>query len=292
MRLLSVLRHSIVSRIIGAAMVVFLSGCSAIQTGYQLAPNLLYFWLDGYLDLDESQTPIVRASLQQLEDWHRREELPAYAKLVRDLQQLAPQNITPAQMCTVVSQVREGMQRIGAQVAPGFARLAPTLTETQFTHLQRQWDKHNATWREEWLEGTPDALLSRRMERMQGYLEDFYGRLSDAQMKLLRQRMSDSGYEPQQAWAERQRRQRDMLQVLRAQRSTPPGQRLSEMQALVRRTLTPPDPLPRAHMELGLQQTCITLAALHNSASPAQRKQLAERLRKYETDFMTLAEGR
>jgi len=195
-------------------------------------------------------------------------------------------------MCTVVNQVRDHMQRLGTQIAPGLVRLAPTLQEAQFTHLQRQWDKHNLTWREDWVDGTPNDQLDRRFERMQGYLEDFYGRLSAPQRKLLRQRLAESGYEPQQAWAERLRRQRDMLQVLRAQRTTPVGQRLSEMQALVLRTLTPPDPEPRAHMERGLQQLCITLATLHNSASPEQRQRLAEQLRKYETDFVTLAETR
>jgi hypothetical protein len=63
----------------------------------------------------------------------------------------------------------------------------------------------------------------------------------------------------------------------------------AEMLALVQRNLDSPEPVYRAQMERLLQEGCETLAALHNSASAAQRRHLTERLRRYETDFRALA---
>ena len=36
-----------------------LSGCSALRLGYNTAPELAYWWIDGYADFDDAQAPQV-----------------------------------------------------------------------------------------------------------------------------------------------------------------------------------------------------------------------------------------
>jgi len=85
-------------------LLFLLGGCSAMQTGYNNAPSLLYWWLDGYVDFNAGQADPVRDSLVSLQAWHRREELPAYATLLQRLQQDAGQDITPELACSQLDQ--------------------------------------------------------------------------------------------------------------------------------------------------------------------------------------------
>ena len=53
--------------IIGGCLLalLLLGGCSAVRIGYNQAPTLAWWWLDGYLDFDAAQAPQVKAALQQ-----------------------------------------------------------------------------------------------------------------------------------------------------------------------------------------------------------------------------------
>lgn len=277
-------------RIIGALLLVFLAGCSAMQTGYNSATTLLYWWLDGYVDFTEAQTKVVRDQLAALHDWHRRQELPAYADLLNRMEQLASGPVTPELVCTFTTQIRGRIQRLGEPVADGMARVVPTLHRTQLQRLAEQFEKNNQKWREQWLDGTPDELLERRLERAVDRFEDFYGRLDDAQKTLLRQRLASSSYDARAAWAERLRRQEDLLGVFQEHRGAErPAHVKAEMLALIQRSLEPPEPEAHARFERMLQESCQTIALLHNSTSAAQRRYLIDRLRGYENDFRTLA---
>jgi hypothetical protein len=277
------------ARIIGALLLALLAGCSAVKTGYNNAPSLLYWWLDGYVDFNDAQTGLLRQSLEELQAWHRREELPVYASQLREVQLLAAGPVTPAQVCPQFERARGHLTRASLQAAEGLARLAPTLQPEQLRHLARQFEKHNKTWREDWLVGSPDELLERRLNRTADRYSDFYGRLSDAQLGLLRQRLSESGFDARLAWRERLRRQQDLLAALQQHRGADrPAHVKAEMLALVQRSLEPPDLAARQQLEQVLQHGCQTLVLLHNSASAEQRRRLAGRLRGYEADVQAL----
>ena len=281
------------TRSIGVLLALALAGCSAVRTGYNNAPTLLYWWLNGYMDFTDAQEQPVRDSLADLHRWHRREELPAYAGLLARMQQAAGAAVTPEQVCTYTSQVRTHLQRLVEQSAEGLARLAPTLQEEQLRHLDLQFEKNNQKWREQWLDGTPAELLDRRVERTVERFENFYGRLNDRQKDLLRERLAASGFDPRIAWAERLHRQEDMLRVMQEHRGDErPAHVKAEMLALLRRSLEPQDAEARAQYDRMWLEGCQTMAALHNSATAAQRRNLIEKLQGYETDFRALAASR
>jgi len=287
---LSLRPRACATRIIGALLLVLLGGCSSLKLGYHNAPTITYWWLDSYIDFNDAQAGPVRERLAALHAWHRQNELPAYADLLQRMQQLAPGPVTPELVCTFVSEVRTHLQRLGVQSADGLARVAPLLEPAQLQHLAQQFEKHNQTWREEWLDGTPEALLARRVERTVDRYEGFYGRLSPAQQTLLRQRLAASGFDARLAWAERLRRQQDTLRALGEHRhSERPAQVLADMQALVQRSLEPSDPAARAQFDRMLAEGCQTIAALHNSSDARQRRRLIERLQGYEADLRALA---
>lgn len=278
------------SRIIGVLLLVFLAGCSAVKTGYNSAPTLAYWWLDGYVDFTAAQDGPVRDSLGALHAWHRTEELPAYADLLQRMQQLAGGAVSPELVCSFSDRVRTHLQRLNERSAAGLARVVPTLDAGQLQKLVRQFEKNNQKWREEWLDGTPDELLARRLDRAVDRYEDFYGRLSDSQKTLLRQRLAASSFDARAAWAERLRRQRDLLRIFQEHRGGErPAHVQAEMLALLQRQLDSPDPAYQARFERVLSEGCQTIALLHNSSSAAQRRRLIDTLRGYEDDLRSLA---
>ena len=63
----------LVRHIIGALLAVLallgLGGCSAVKLSYQNAPELTYWWLDSYLDLNDTQSRQLRAELKTLHNF-------------------------------------------------------------------------------------------------------------------------------------------------------------------------------------------------------------------------------
>lgn len=68
-------------------MLVTLGGTTGCATSlvYDRADRLANRWLGGYVELDESQQVALEAGLEALHQWHRREQLPAYASLLRSV---------------------------------------------------------------------------------------------------------------------------------------------------------------------------------------------------------------
>ncbi|HOE40584.1 MAG TPA: DUF6279 family lipoprotein [Rhodoferax sp.] len=283
----------IISALLTLLGALLLGGCSVARLGYSQAPDLVYWWVDSYLDLSDAQSSRLRADLVALHQWHRSTELPLLAGSLADLQGVALQDTTPVRLCQLVDALRPRLQAVLDQAEPGFATLAVSLKPEQLAHLQRQLEKRQQKWRKDWLDGSPTERLERRTERLIDRSEMFYGRLDASQRALLRARVAASGFDSTLAEADMLRRQQDLLQTLqaigRSGLGTPRAQ--DDIHQLLARLLLPAQPAERARQELLRQENCGTFAALHNSTSPAQRRQLVETLKAFESDARALMPG-
>ena len=277
--------------IIGAtSLALALAGCSAARIGYNNAPTLLYYWMDGYLDFDGPQSLALRESLQSLQDWHRKEEVPLIAELLTNLQPSATQNVTSDEVCKLYTYVQTRATAPLERLAPALARLGSSLTTAQLTHMAAQYEKRNASWRDEWLDATPAERTERRLKQVVERAESFYGNLTDAQRKLVRAQIEATGYDPTLQYGETLRRQQDSLRTLALIRTgaMPEAKALAEIQNLFARSITSPDPAYRRYQEQTRQQSCVAVAALHNSSSTAQREKMLEALKAYASDARAL----
>lgn len=286
--LMSARRIAIIS-LLGVAVVI--GGCSAVRVGYNNAPTVAYWWLDRYFDFDADQSVRVRADLKALHDWHRAQELPRAAELLRRLRQDTPQATTPEQLCGLYADIKErgvaGLQRM----VPTLAALVPTLQDAQIARIANNFEKRNEHWREEWLDGPPAQRSERRAKQMISRAETFYGSLTPEQVSLVPVLLGASGTEPETLFQERLQRQQDALQTLRTLRDTPgttQAQREAQLQALLERAVQPTDPLVRQAWARWAGQSCAVAAALHNSSSLAQRQRLVDNLQRYEADVQIL----
>lgn len=286
---------SFLTRIIGLlALAAALAGCSAIKLGYNNLDEVTYWWLDGYVDFTEEQAPRVREDLARLHLWHRTEELPRLAAVLRSLEELVPGDISAAQACSFVPQLRKRIDAVTGRAEPFIVTLAMGLGPQQLQHLERKYQKNNADFRKEWGQLAPSELGVKRLRQFLQRSETIYGRLDEPQRSALRGHIQQSIFDPRRILAERQRRQQDALETLRKLTGQPVP--FSEAQSLLRgyleRAQQSPDAAYRDYQQALVDEACGGVSVLHNSTNPAQREAAVQRLRAYQRDLRELAAQR
>ena len=280
-------------RIIAATLALAaLAGCSTVRLGYWQAPNLLYWWIDGYADLNEAQSARVRQDSDRFMAWHRAEELPRYIALLRRWQAMAPHELTADAVCRQYGELHQAWVRMAEQGSPALAALALQLDATQLAHLERHQRKQQESFAKDFIEGTPDQRLQRRMDRTLGRYKDLYGSLTPAQQALAREGLISSPFDPEAALQERRRRDEELRRLIGQWQALPPGdarlERATTEAANRLRSLLPPAEATAAPMAQVLRHGCTQYAALHNSTSPQQRAHAMQVLQSYEADFRAL----
>lgn len=272
---------------------LLLASCSAVRLGYSQLPDLTYWWLDSYIDTRDAQTPRLRREIDALHQWHRTGELPDYVRLLQKMQRLAPGPVTAEQTCTLFDEMRERFDVLGARVEAPALWLAQSLTPAQIHHLTLKFAKTNAEWQDKWLRGTAPERLQRRLKQTVERYEMLYGSLDPAQIQLLRTGLARTGDPAPTWWAERLRRQQDILQTLRqlSTDSMPPEAARATLHALRGRLTHAPDPAVRAANEAALRDQCAMTARLHNATTAAQRARALEVLKSYEADLRALTDS-
>lgn len=290
--------NSTTTRFAGIIVVLLLAmglgACSAIRLGYNNLPELAYWWLDGYVDFTDEQTPRVRRELAYLHAWHRAEELPRLSETLGRMEQLVGGSISAQQACAFVTEIQGRLNLVADRAEPALVSLAATITPEQLSHLQRKQRRNSEKWRDEWIDVSPAAQHEKRFDQMLERSEMIYGRLDDPQRAVLRQGLERSIFDPKRILADRERRQQDLLQTLK--RAADPGVAPAEVRSLLRgyleRAQRSPDPAYRAYQEALIQESCRTFSLVHESTTPAQREQAARRLRAYQRDLRDLSAQR
>ncbi len=268
------------------------AGCSALRIGYSTAPELVYWWLDRYVDLDDTQTPQVRAALRQWFAWNRRAQVPDYAALLVRAQAEVVADTTPARVCEWQAEVVKRAHVAFDRIAPDVAELMLTITPQQVSHLEQRYAKLNAEHRDDFLQPDPRRRAEAARKRVIERAETLYGRLDDAQRERIDEGLKRSPFDPEVWLAERRARQQDLLQGLRRLQTTEGAGREQALAALrvqvERLERSPREPYRRYAERLG-EFNCAFAAALHNATTPAQRKTAAGRLAGWEGDLRAIA---
>ncbi len=279
-------------RLTGLIIAVSLLGaCSAVKLAYNQAPDLSYWYLDGYFDFNEQQTPKVRDELTRLFAWHRATELPKTADLLAQAGQLMAGEVSASQACRIYEQGRSLVDNVSNQALPAMAGIAPTITPPQIEHLKRKYAKSADEFKREFIQGTAEERDAKRLKQTLSRSETFYGKLEDAQISAIKQALSTSIFDPVFALKERQRRQLELIELLSSLSSAKASPAVSQqaLRAYMQRAWESPDPAYRAYIQRLTLQACTSFASIHASTTPAQRAYAARVAKGYETDLRTLA---
>lgn len=278
-------------RIISLLVVAcLLHACSAAKLAYNQAPTLAYLYLDGYMDFNDTQSAQVKAELTKFQAWHRQTQLPGYIDLLQKIQQKLPQDMTASQACEVFADVRQKALVMVDYAQAATANVTATFTQQQLDAMQRKFGKTNATWREDYLDGSAKDILEKRQKSAIKRSDMLYGSVNEKQRGLMTQQIEKSRFSAAQSYAERQRRQKDILQTLGKVMANPqdPATNQQDMRNLLTRSITSPDAAHRSYVEQVTQDGCASFAELHNTTTPDQRKKAVQVLAGYEQDFKSL----
>jgi hypothetical protein len=269
---------------------LLLQGCSAIKLGYQQLPTLSYWWLDSAISFNSEQSVRAKEALEQLHQWHRREELTSYADFLQRSALWSQGTLESTQVCSAFTEVQTRLDRLMREAVRQAAPVAMMLGPRQLSHLARQWDSKNEEWEKDWLRGDEQARIERRMERVTGRYSDFYGSLSAEQTSLIKSQLAQSQWTAEWGRRDRQRRQRDLLATLQrvTQNQMTAAQTEAELWGVWQRWLKPPDAAGAALMQAMSLQACNNLTQLHNTTSSEQRQRATRRMRAYERDLRDL----
>ena len=275
---------------------LLLGGCSAVRIGYNQAPALVGWWLDGYLDFDAAQAPRVKAGLEQWFAWHRRTQLPDYAELLVAAQAQVMQPATPQQVCRWADDLRVRLATAMAYGVPIAAELLPTLKPENLAQLERRYRKSNQDFERDFLQ-PGDERLKASVERAIDRAEMLYGRLDERQRQLVADGVAASPFDPAAWYAERRATQVETLQTLARLTAGGPARadresNLAGLQALSERIQRAPPGAYRSYQQRLTDYNCAFVAQLHNSTTTAQRQAARNKLKSWEDDLRALAAQR
>jgi tellurite resistance protein len=264
-----------------------LSGCGAVRVAYNTGPTLAWWEVDSYFDFSREQAPAVKAALDSFFDWHRATQLPDYVALLSSAQASLPEATSAAAACGWQARVTEALEPSIDKLLVQSADLVPGLAEAQFKHLEGRYAKVIDDMRKEFLQADAAKRMAKSVKRAQERAEMLYGNLDAAQTKVIKDGVLGSPFNPEAWLAERQRRQRDVVQTLRqlVADKADGDKRLAALRALVARQQRSPDPAYRAYQIKLADYNCALAAQIHNATTPAQRKKAQQTLKGWEDDL-------
>ena len=264
-----------------------LAACSATRVAYDNADTMLRFMASSYLDLDAAQSDDLTPRIVRFHRWHRANELPIYAALLRSASQRAAAGITAEDVAWGLANVRLRYRRFAAKAAEDAAPVLATLASAQLAALERKFAENNEKYTKEFLSSDDEERRRRQLKRMLVRFRDFAGELTPDQearigrFALAHERHVALRFEDRQRW------QRDFVAALRQERNPEElGRRLAEMfyRPELRRSEEFIREDTRWDEDLGR-----LIVDLDRSLSPNQRAHVVRRLADYAEDFSVLA---
>ncbi|MGH8618284.1 MAG: DUF6279 family lipoprotein [Burkholderiales bacterium] len=206
-------------RAVKAFLLVLLAvaaGCSTIRFGYNQADTIVVYMTNDYFNLDAAQEQDFRRRLDRLLAWHRRTQLPDYARFLTEARTRLERGPATADVTWFVDGIRDRYRTVVRQSFDDAIAIAVTLTPEQLHHLQRQFDKDNAKFvKDTALErGTEERKLA-QFKKTLGQAEDWAGDLNREQAAQLREMVFAMPLVNHLRDEDRRRRQHELIEILK-----------------------------------------------------------------------------
>ena len=280
--------------LVAASLLLLLASCSLGRVGYNNGDTIVYWWLNGYVDLDTSQRPWVRQRIDTLLAWHRRTQLKTYIPIFATAKQQLESNVTKADVMVVYDGITKAIDRTVEQAAPDLADLAIAMNADNMAALKEKFDATNRKFSRDYLDGDREERQEHRYKMVMEWAEYWFGDFSDEQEAAIR-RASDARPLNNEFWVQdRKERQQALFALLdhihRDKLSHEAATVLIKTYIannfLARSEATPEMQSFFAASKEGLAQLTVTIV---NLTTPKQRAHAKEKLQQWMDDFTTLS---
>lgn len=267
-----------------------LAGCGAMRLSYDHADWLAARMADRYVDLTDDQARVFKTGLSDLHAWHRARELPVYAQTFDEAAQRLARGMSRADVQWAVDTVRARVHLLGQHTATQVSDALASLDEGQLREVEARFKEDNRKFAREQFSGDPARVAARRADWLCERLEYWTGDLTAAQRGRVHALVDAFPAMPRLRLEERERRQQNLLALVREGRSR------ADFESRLERFLADPDAgrseASRRAMLEWERGLIDMLTDLDRTLSPVQRARAVQRMRDYARDFRQLAARR
>jgi hypothetical protein len=272
-----------------ALLLLATAGCSMVRLGYGQLDTLAGWTAQDYFDLDPAQRDVFNERFSRLHAWHRREQLPEYARFFTELRRRAERGLGDTDLLWLVDGFKARYATIASRAAPDAAELLAGLSPAQIEHLKRELDKANRKFlRENRSNESEENRRAAQNKRTLAQLRDWVGTLTDAQEQQLAAPLRALPLIDRLRHEDRLRRQREFFALLESRHADRAQFTARVRDWLVHWERGRAPALARAFEESWKQRAAF-YATADRLLTPAQRNHLARRLQDYSDDFIALA---
>lgn len=166
---------------------LLLSSCSSLQLAYNQSDYLLKWWLNDYINLTDEQEKIFDQALPYLTRKHRQEELPKSLQGLQQVRTKLTQSLSEEDAMLVVQKVKLLSKESIYLAQDDLAKLALTLQPKQLEHLENTFNKLNKKFQSDYLKGSAEDRLNKRVEKIIERTESFSGDLTKIQKTQIKE---------------------------------------------------------------------------------------------------------
>ncbi|MBV7538243.1 hypothetical protein KW842_20925 [Duganella sp. sic0402] len=273
-------------------LMAMLAACSSLKLAYNNGDTLLYWWLDGYVDLNAEQKGWVKEDIDKLFHWHRKTQLQDYIQILQTAQRQLSASPTQADLQNDYDEIKKRTEALLLKATPELAELARSLQPEQIATLERKFANNNADFRKKNMRGDKEAQQRFRFKKSMEQFELWFGNFTDEQEAQIR-KASDARPLNNEIWLdERTRRQNSILALARKVQSEKLGKEATQaqIQTLIKDGFRRLDNSERKAFFDAAEEANIQLVlTVINLATPAQKAHAQRRMQGWIDDFRSLS---
>ena len=263
---------------------IALSGCTALQLGYNNADTLLHWRGAQYFGFEDEQKVEFEHRVHRFLTWHRKTELPRYARFSDDLANRLSRGVSQVDLVWGYDAFQTYLRQSLRAGTGEIAGLLDALTPEEIGRFEDRLEKENRDFAKEYRLGeAPDERRTRRIKRNIERLEDWFGPLTDAQVERVALYSKRAPLDDELRLRDRKRLQRELLPMLKAKEAR---KKLVQWAAAWDQNREPAFETMRKE---NLQEYYSMLLDLDKALSPEQRSKAVKRLRGFAGDFTALS---
>lgn len=281
------IHNRVMLRIFACAAALLLAGaCSMAGMAYNNVVPLAAWYVDDYVELDETQRARFRDGLERLRAWHRRSELPEYSRVLEDAARRVDGEVSAADVRALYDDGRRLTNRLAERALPEVADLLLSLTPQQVASIEDKLRRENEKLENERVRAPTAQRDRERVERYMRNIESWMGSLTPEQKLRVRAGVEKMQINDALRIADRKRLQGKFLTLLR---NPPPKPKfVEELRGIFTRPEEGRDPEYVEATRVWREQTTALFADTLATATPSQRNHLKRKLRGYASDVTAL----
>jgi hypothetical protein len=259
------------------------SGCSTVRFAYDNADAYVRWQVHSYIDVEGQDADELDERIGEFHAWHRKNALPKYVTLAHEAAQRFSDGLSRADLVwgydSARAQARESLRKAAELVAPLLDRLTPE----QIAAMERRIEEENRKFYRDHLRGTERERRARRARQAINRLEDWVGKLTQAQVQRVREYAERAPLTEEVRDRDRKRLQNAIVAIVRARKAR------AELPERVARWEDGRDPSIAATFQASREQYFAMLVDVDRMLTHEQRTRALGQMRRYADDFDALS---